>query len=104
MISSMSMTNPLDKMHYAINNITLCLDTLNLAKEQQKDSDISTAVNWINNKLKTKLIEGSYDLQKYLKHWNRLLLEKIVLYRKFFDHSGQNYIKQIIVPKHFRTE
>ena len=99
MISSMSMTNPLDKM-----DITLCLETLNLANELQKDSDISTAVNWINNKLKPKLIEGSYDLQKYLKHWNRPLLEKGVLYRKFFDHSGRNYIKQIIVLKHLRTE
>ena len=53
MISSMSMTNPLDKM-----DIKGCLDTLNLAKEQQKGSNISTAVNWIYNQLKPKLIEG----------------------------------------------
>ena len=99
MISSMFMTNPVDKM-----DISLCLDTLNLGKEQQKDSDILTAINWINNKIKPKFIEGSYDLQKYFKHWNRLLLEKGVLYRKFFDHSGRNYIKQIVVPKHLRTE
>ena len=43
-------------------------------------------------------------MKKYHQHFSRLTIEHGIMYRKFFDHTGQNYHKQLVVPKHLRTK
>ena len=72
--------------------------------EQSKDQDIQKALNWLKKKEPPISMYGSYDLQKYHKQLCRLILDVNILCRKFYDHSGRNIIKQIVIPKQLRTE
>ena len=47
---------------------------------------------------------GSYDLHKYHKQLSRLILDGNIFCRKFYDHTGRNFIKQIVIPKQLQTE
>ena len=47
---------------------------------------------------------GSYGLQNYHKQLGRLFLDGNIVRRKFYDHSGRKFIKQIAIPKQLRTE
>ena len=46
----------------------------------------------------------STELRKYLKHFDRLENHHGILYRKFFDDTGRNFIRQYVVPQHLRNE
>ena len=77
---------------------------MNVEKEQRNDPHKVNVKTWILNKIKPETTYSTYDLKKYHKHLSRITLEHGILYRKFFDHTGQNYHKQLVVPKHLRTE
>ena len=91
--------NPPDKWH-----LSESLLPLNVEKEQCNDTDKVNVKSWILNKIKLERTYSTFDLNKYHKHLSRITLEHGILYRKFFDHTGQNYHKTLVVPKHLRTE
>ena len=76
---------------------------LDMAKEQGADSTLSCVKSWLTgspiNNLYLDLAQ-----KKYLKQLPRLLLDDGIIYRKFFDHTGNNCDKQICVPKHLQEE
>ena len=75
-----------------------------MKKEQKLDKDIQQVLQWLKSNKRPNVEYSSYDLQKYHKHFGRLIVDNDLLCRKFFDHTGKNYIKQIVVPKQLRTE
>ena len=85
-ICAVSEENPLDKL-----DLSESLLPLNVEKEQRNDPDIVKVKTWILNKIKPETTYSTYDLKKYHKHLSRLTLEHGILYRKFFDHTGQNH-------------
>ena len=98
-INKLSEENPLDKFE-----LSECLKAIDMFNEQSKDQDIQKALNWLKKKEPPISMIGSYDLQKYHKQLGRLILDGNILCRKFYDHSGKNFIKQIVIPKQLRTE
>ena len=46
----------------------------------------------------------STELRKYLKHFDCLEKHHGILYCKFFNDNGRNFICQHVVPKHLRNE
>ena len=98
-INKLSEENPLDKFE-----LSECLKAIDMFNEQSKDQDIQKAWNWLKKKEPPISMYGSYDLQKYHKQLSRLILDGNILCRKFYDHSGRNFIKQIVIPKQLRTE
>ena len=98
-INKLSEEHPLDKFE-----LSECLKAIDMFNEQSKDQDIQKALNWLKKKEPPISTYGSYDLQKYHKQLSRLILDGNILCRKFYDHSGRNFIKQIVIPKQLRTE
>ena len=98
-LNKLSEENPLDKFE-----LSKCLKSIDMFNEQSKDNDIQKALNWLRKKDSPISMYGSYDLQKYHKQLGRLILDGNILCRKFYDHSGKNFIKQIVIPKQLRTE
>ena len=98
-INAMSEENPLDKLD--LNEST---SALNIAFEQRNDPDIKEVINWLRAKEKPDTTYNSYDQQKYSKQFGGLVLENQTLYRKYYDHTGKNFTKQLVVPKHLRKE
>ena len=75
-INSIEYPNPLDEFPDLTDNLI----SLNLAEEQQKDTDTRTVINWIQqNNQQPDLKYASNNLKKYYKHLNRLILEGNVL-------------------------
>ena len=71
-INSIQYPNPLDEFPDLTDNLI----SLNLAEEQQKDTDIRTVIDWIQqNNQQPDLKYASTNLKKYYKHLNRLILE-----------------------------
>ena len=100
-INSIEYPNPLDEFPDLTDNLI----SLNLADEQQKDTDIRTVISWIQqNNQQPDLKYASTNLKKYHKHFNRLILEGNVLYRNFYDDTGKVLHKQFCVPKHLWKE
>ena len=100
-INSIEYPNPLDEFPDLADNLI----SLNLADEQQKDADIRTVISWIQqNNQQPDLKYASTNLKKYYKHLNRLILERNVLYRNFYDDTGKVLHKQLCVPKHLRKD
>ena len=96
-INSIEYPNPLDEFPDLTDNLI----SLNLAEEQQKDTDIRTVINWIQqNNQQPDLKYATTNLKKYHKHLNRFILEGNVLYRNFYDDTGRVLHKQFCVPKH----
>ena len=95
----MSEENPLDKL-----DLNKSTRALNIAFEQRNDPDIKEVINWFRAKEKPDTTYNSYDQQKYSKQFGRLVLENQTLYRKYYDHTGKNFTKQLVVPKHLRKE
>ena len=100
-INSIEYPNPLDEFPDLTDNLI----RLNLAEEQQKDTEIRTVINWIQqNNQQPDLKYASTNLKKYYKLLNRLILEGNVLYRNFHDDTGKVLRKQFCVPKHLWKE
>ena len=98
-LNSLAEANPLDEFDLSNNN-----QSLNLFEEQQKDGNIRTVINWIKRKVKPVTTYSNTELQKYNIQLNRLELYNNVLYHKFFDNTGQNFIRPLVLPKHLRHE
>ena len=100
-INSIVYPNPLDEFPDHTDN----LNSLNLAEEQQKDTDIRTVISWIQqHNQQPDLKYASNNLKKYHKHLNRLILEGNVLYRNFYEDTGKVLHKQFCVPKRLWKE
>ena len=100
-INSIEYPNPLDEFPDLTDNLI----SLNLADEQQKDADIRIVISWIQqNNQQPDLKYATTNLKKYQKHLNRLILEGNVLYRNFYDDTGNVLHKQFCVPKHLWKE
>ena len=81
-INSIEYPNPLDEFPDLTDNLI----SLNIAEEQQKDTNIRTVTNWIQqNNQQPDLKYASTNLKKYYKHLNRLILEGNVLYRMILE-------------------
>jgi hypothetical protein len=77
----------------------------NMLLEQAKDEYIITVKDWIEKKItKPDVTYKHFELRKYAKQLPRLTIVDGILYRKFFDDTGQNYTKQLCVPVHLRQE
>ena len=57
--------------------------------------------NWIKRNVKAVTTHSNTELQKENKQLIRLELYNNVLYRKFFNNTGQNFIRQSVPPEHF---
>ena len=77
---------------------------LNMTVEQYKDRNLAEVIRWVNGERVPDTKYGTVELQKYLKQLPRLEIHEGVLYRKFFDDTGRNFIRQICIPKHLREE
>ena len=98
-IDALSQDNPLDTFDFSEHSTPL-----NLADEQDKDPDLLTVKNWIRDSTPVNLLHTNLSLKKYLKQLPRLTLNEYMLYRKFFDQTGNHYHLQICVPTHLRQE
>ena len=100
-MNSIEYPNPLDEFP----DITDNLISLNLAEEQQKDTEIKKVINWSQQKnQQPDLMYASTNLKKYYKHLNRLILEGNVLYRSFYDDTGKVLHEHFCVSKHLWKE
>ena len=75
---------------------------MNLRYEQQKDQNIVTVLQWLATDPPSSTHYSNSELMKYFKHFDRLESHNGILYRKFYDHSGRNKIRQYVVPQHMR--
>ena len=100
-INSIQYPNPLDEFPDLTDNLI----SLNLADDQQKHAEIRTLIAGFNKtNQKPDLKYASTNLKKYHKHLNRKILEGNVLYRNFYDDTGNVLHKQFCVPKHLWKE
>ena len=98
-LNSLAEANPLYEFDLSSNN-----QSLNFFEEQPKDDNIRTVTNWIRRNEKPVTTYSNTKLQKYNKQLNRLELYNNVLYCKFFDNNGQNFLRQFVPPEHLRHE
>ena len=77
---------------------------LNRRAEQQKDSDIKRVILWFERGPPTTAQYLSGDLKNYLKQYPRLAMFDGVLHRKFYNPTGNSFIKQYCVPIHLQKE
>ena len=91
-INKLSEGNLLDKFE-----LIEILKATDMYKEQSMDQDIQKAFNRLKKKAPPISMYGSYDLQKY-KRLGRLFMDGNLECRKCYDHSGRNFIKQIVIP------
>ena len=97
-INGMHEQNPLDEL------ITHGHGPLDLRAEQQHDKDIKRVLLWFERGSPTTGQYQSSDLKKYLKQFPRLSITEGVLHRKFYNHTGNQFIKQYCVPLHLQKE
>ena len=79
-------------------------DHLSLKDEQQKDETIKRVISWQTRERVEDLTYASFQLKKYGKQFNRLVLQNRVLFRKFFDDTGKIKTLQFCLPKHLWRE
>ena len=76
------------------------LKPLDLEAEQTKDEVIKRVVTLkLQNNIED-LQYASFALKRYKKHFDRLVLIENILYRQFFDHTGNVKYLQYCLPKH----
>lgn len=97
-LNVLNLQNPLDTFDFGT-------DQLDFQREQEKDIDIVTAKKWIQDTSKPSDAEYlNFEQTKYLKQFDRLLVKGSILYRKFFDNTGNVQVNQMVVPKQLRKE
>ena len=72
---------------------------LDLVQKQQNDEVIREVVSWKNRGKFDESPNLRLALRKYRKQFNRLVVEKDILYRLFYDDCGKVKYKQFCVPK-----
>ena len=80
------------------------LNTSHLKTEQEKDPDIEQVKTWKRNEQFPNLTYENSRRKKYAKQFNRLIIEENVLYRNFYDDTGQVKYKQNCFLKHLLNE
>ena len=98
-ITAVHSPNPLDDL-----DLSDKLTPLNLREEQQKDNTIRLVLSWLETRPSSEFSYMNTELRKYLKHFDCLENHHCILYRKFFDDTGRNFIRQYVVPQHLRNE
>ena len=98
-INALAQDNPLD--FFQLQDRGTPLDLL---REQMKDPNIREAITWISQRKNPDTLYSNWELKKYHKQLPRLELVKGILYRKFFDNTGKNFVRQYVVPKRLREE
>ena len=96
--NSMREQNPPDEF------ITNVHGRLDLRAEQQQDENIKRVLLWFERGSPTTGKFLSSDLKKYLKLFPRLAITEGVLLQKFYNHTGNQFIKQYCVPLHLQKE
>ena len=91
-INALHAPNPLDDL-----DVTDKSNPLNFYAEQQKDTDIKLVLHWLEKGPPSPTPYMNTKLKKVLKHFDRLENHHDVLYRKFFDDIGRNFIRQYVV-------
>ena len=98
-IGSLNESNPLDNF-----DLTTHLEQINQIEEQLKDEDIQLAIKWIKGEHRIDRERLTPCQRKYAKQVPRLVIEKGVLFRKFFNDIGKVIILQFCVPAHLKDE
>ena len=79
-------------------DLNMSHEVLNLKNEQDKDPDIVEVKDWKRNEQIPNLKFESNRKKKYAKQFNRLVIDDEVLYRNFYDDTGQVKHKQYCLP------
>ena len=85
-------------------DLNMSHEVLNLKNEQDKDPDIVEIKDWKRNEQIPNLTYESSRKKKYAKQFNRLVIDDEVLYRNFYDDTGQVKHKKYCLPKHLWNE
>ena len=99
-INAVLMPDPADKLNDLHDRMT----PLNLLDEQMKDETIREVIKWKKEGQPVDLNYQSFELKKYAKQFQRLILKDEILYRQFFDHAGKVANLQYCLPKHLWKE
>ena len=86
------------------NDLPLNSEPLNLKAEQQKDPDVENVKNWMRIGETPDLTYANSRLKKYAKQFNRLIIEDEILFRNFYDDTGNIKHKQYCLPTHLWNE
>ena len=98
-INAMSDANPLD--FFDLTHKTAPLEWI---AEQKKDEVIQKVIGWRRLNYVPTLAFYTDEEEKYIKQFPRLMIDKGVLCREFYDDTGKVSAYQAVVPKHLRTE
>ena len=99
-MKALELQNPL----HSFPELEKLANPLSLVDEQQKDNNIVKIIGWLSKNEVDNSRYLSFELRKYRKHLPRLIVWNQILYRKFFDDTGEISVYQFCVPKHLRKE
>ena len=99
-IAALQYPDPADVFY----DLNMSHEVLDLKNEQEKDPDIEEVKTWKRNEQIPNLTYENSRRKKYAKQFNRLIIEEDVLYRNFYDDTGQVKYKQYCLPKHLWIE
>ena len=99
-MNALELQNPLDSFP----EIEKLANPLSLVDEQQKDKDTVKVIVWLSKNEMDNSRYLSFELRKYRKPFRRLIVWNQILYRKFFDDTGEISVYLFCVPNHLRKE
>ena len=91
--------NPLDRF-----DLTNRRHRLDVAAEQRKDPLLRTVIQWVEQRRVVNLRHHGSTLSGYQRQLNRLVVEDDILYRKYYSHTGKDYVRQICLPEQLQKE
>ena len=98
--NALGVQDPLQKY-----DLTTRARKLDINLEQNMDADLRIVKRWMRNKEIPETKYENTELKTYHRQLSTLYLtEAGILFRKFYKHNGRDYDRQIVVPKHRRTE
>ena len=86
-----------------LNETSIDFNELNLSDEQAKDAALQQALLWASRQQPVDITYAGPELRKYIKQLPRLQLDNGILYRKFYDDTGNQYHLQLCLPTHLRA-
>ena len=98
-INVLSAENPLD--FFDLSHATAPLEWI---AEQKKDETIQKVIGWRQMNCVPQQTFLTDEEEKYVKQFPRLIIDKGVLCREFYDDTGRVTAKQAVVPKSLRAE
>ena len=85
--------NPLDRF-----DLTNRRQRLDMAVEQRKDPLLRVVIRWVEQRRVIHLQHAGTTLSGYHRQLDRLMMEDDILYRKYYSHTGRDYVKQVCLP------